>query len=177
MRRTLDRLGLAGHERVLDVGCGTGTLLSAVQSRSPAAALTGVDLVPAMIAIARTKVSPNVGLVAANAEALPFCDGSFDVVASTSSFHFWGQPDLALAEVARVLVRGGRLVVTDWCDDFLACRAYDVVLRLVDAAHRRAYGAGECERFLRRCGFEVERIERYKLDWLWGMMTVRALKP
>ncbi|MBI4641104.1 MAG: class I SAM-dependent methyltransferase [Candidatus Tectomicrobia bacterium] len=177
LRETLYRLELGSSDRLLDVGCGTGALLSTVRRVNPTVTIIGVDLVPEMLSIARGKLGADVPLAAANAEYLPFHPSTFDVVVSTSSFHYWLQPTAGLSEIARVLRPGGRLVITDWCDDYLACRLCDLVLRLVDPAHHRSYGLKECEQWLEACGYKVSAIERYKINWLWGMMTATAFKP
>jgi ubiquinone/menaquinone biosynthesis C-methylase UbiE len=159
---TLRRVAIQAGESILDVGCGTGALLD----RVAAAKRTGVDLSLAMLARARVR---DCGcLVAGDAQRLPFCDSTFDVAVSTSSFHFWPAPSLALAEIHRVLRPRGRLVVTDWCDDFLACRLYERLRR------RNVYSTAECARLLADAGFAIDEVDRYKVSWLWGMMTVSA---
>jgi len=60
------------------------------------------------------------------AERLPFLDEAFDVVVSTSTFHYLRRPGKALREIARVLKPGGEIVITDWCHDYLACHVYDL---------------------------------------------------
>lgn len=171
---TLVRLELGPGQSVLDVGCGTGALLHAIQRLDPAARLQGVDLTPAMLRVAAGKLHPGTGLAAADAAALPFAAASFDLVVSTSSLHYWTDPVAGLREMVRVARPAGRIVVTDWCDDYLACWICDRVLRLADRAYRRAYGRRECRRFLAAAGLRVERLDRYKISWLWGLMTARA---
>jgi SAM-dependent methyltransferase len=171
-RETLRRAALGPEDRVLDLGCGTGALLAAVRRLVPGVRITGVDLVPAMLAVARAKLEPSSRLLtAAEAGALPFRAATFDVVVSSNSFHYWPRPLAGLAEIARVLRPGGRLVLTDWCDDFLACRLCDHLLRLVDRAHHRAYRRAELERLLEQTGYRLLAVDRYKIDWLWGLMT------
>ncbi|HVT14745.1 MAG TPA: methyltransferase domain-containing protein [Thermoanaerobaculia bacterium] len=173
-RETLRRAGVRASDRLLDIGCGTGALLAAVRGAVPAAAVTGIDLVPAMLAVARRKAAAGPGLAAADAVRLPFRPCSFDVVVSSSSFHYWHDPRLGLSEIARVLRPGGRVVLTDWCADFLACRICDAVLRLIHPVHRRVYRRAECARLLAEAGFIEGAVERYKIDWLWGLMTATA---
>lgn len=174
---TLRRLETGPGQRLLDVGCGTGALLASVAGGAADSDQCGVDLSAEMLAVARAKTPRTVRLVQASADRLPFADAAFDVVVSTSVFHYFRHPQDALGEASRVLRPGGRLVITDWCDDFLACRACDLILRLFDRAHFRAYGMAELTRMLEAGGFEVVSIERYKIDWLWGMMTAVARKP
>jgi len=171
---TLRRLELGAGRSVLDVGCGTGALLRAIQRIDPSAQVRGIDLTPAMLRVAAGKLRPGTGLAAADAAALPFAAASFDLVLSTSSLHFWADPVAGLREMARVARPAGRIVITDWCDDYLACWICDRVLRLADRAYRRAYGQRECRRFLAAAGLRLERIDRYKINWLWGLMTARA---
>jgi ubiquinone/menaquinone biosynthesis C-methylase UbiE len=174
VRETIRRIPRGGVASLLDVGCGTGTLLAAFAAEEPECAIAGVDLSPVMLAAAARRLPARARLVAADAEHLPFDDEAFDVVVSSSSFHFWPDPLAGLVECRRVLRRGGRLVITDWCDDFLLCRVCDRLLRLRYGAAHRVYGAGDCERLLLTAGFEAPRIERYKVSWLWGVMTAVA---
>src|ERR1700730_14869998 len=176
-RETLRRTSLGAADRLLDVGCGTGAFVSAVRCATPEVRVVGVDLVPAMLVVARGRVGAGTALGAADAEALPFRAGAFDVVVSSSSFHYWSHPGAGLAEIARVLRPGRRLVLTDWCRDFFACRLCDLALELVDPVHRGVLGSSECQRLLAAAGFVVEGLDRYKISWLWGLMTAIASRP
>ena len=51
------------------------------------------------------------------------------------------------------------------------------MLRLVDPAHQRAYGSREYLQLLNRAGYAEAAVERYKINWLWGLMTARAVRP
>ena len=130
-----------------------------------------------MLARARAKLPAEVGLARARAESLPFADGSFELAISTSVLHFVLHPEAALREIGRVLAPGGAVVITDWCDDFLACRLCDAALRLFGRGHFHTYGGEECARMLRAAGFACIEVERYKVSMLWGMMTARGRKP
>jgi ubiquinone/menaquinone biosynthesis C-methylase UbiE len=177
IRETLARLSLDPEDRLLDVGCGTGALLHELARSHPAARLSGVDPVPEMLAVARSRLSPKVELLEGCAERLPFADERFDVIVSCNMFHYLRRPAAALAEMARVLRPGGRLVITDWCDDYLACRICNVYLRAFSRAHFRMYGRRECARLLREAGYEDVRVDRYKINWLWGLMTAIVTRP
>ena len=161
---------------MLDVGCGTGALLYRISQTHSANQLAGVDPVPEMLAIARQRLGSAVELREGWAESLPFESEQFDVVVSCNMFHYVREPIAALREMERVLRFGGQLVITDWCDDYLACRLCDLYLRLFSPSHVRIYRERECERLLKEAGHDKVAIERYKINWLWGLMTARTTK-
>ena len=176
LRATLDAVPWERLRKILNVSCGTGLLEEAVQALQPGKEIVGVDISMAMLEQARRKLTGahEIRLVNAAAEALPFAEASFDAVLCANSFHFYRQPERVLQEFHRVLRAGGCLVVVDWCDDYLACKICDRLLRLVDPAHFRTYGMKECQRLLTAANFEIELGQRFKIDWLWGLMTFRA---
>jgi ubiquinone/menaquinone biosynthesis C-methylase UbiE len=104
-------LVVRGDERALDVGTGAGALALAL---APLVAhVVGVDVVPELLARARERVPANVELVEADATALPFERGSFDLVCTARMLHHVARPELAVAELARVLRPGGTMLVVD----------------------------------------------------------------
>jgi len=99
---------------LLDVGCGTGALLEQVRLTDAGIELHGIDLSPAMLAVARQCLGSAADLQVADAEALPLPDGSVDAVVCVDSFHHYPRPDVALAEMRRVLRGCGELIVAEW---------------------------------------------------------------
>ena len=175
-RETMKRLPLRPGDRLIDIGCGTGALLHALSEANGEASLVGVDPTPEMMRIARERLPPAVRLVLGRGERLPFRDESFDVAVSASVFHYFRQPRVALAEIARVLRPRGLVVITDWCGNYLACRVCDRILRWINRAHFRAYSREECHALIESAKFESIEIECYKINWLWGLMNARAVK-
>lgn len=176
VRETLRRLELHRGESLLDVGCGTGVLLEAISASVPDAKLAGVDPSPEMLELARNRLGEGVLLKQSHAESLPFADQAFDVVVSTNAFHYFRDPVGALKEMARVLRPNGLLAITDWCDDYVACWLCDLWLRVFDRAHFRTYGRKQCRDLVEQAGFTDVRIARYKINWLWGLMTAVGRK-
>ena len=158
---------------MLDVGCGTGELLRQIGARYPGAKLAGIDPVAPMLTVARGKLPPGVDLEAGWADGLPWPDASFDVVVSCNVFHYVTNPGPALAEMSRVLAPHGRIVITDWCDDIsrAGCAALPA---LTGAAFHKIYRAGD-ESLFSAAGYSTG-IERYKISWLWGLMTASAVR-
>ena len=96
--------------RILDVWCGSGALLRFVGALRPEARLAGIDPAPEMVRVAS---SSRLSVVQAAAESLPFGDGSFDLVVSSTSFSHWKDREAGLRECRRVLVPGGALLLAD----------------------------------------------------------------
>lgn len=110
----LKLLGPVAHQRVLDVGCGDGAFAAALASRG--AAVTAIDSDPSMVTAARERAarsSPSFTVASGYAEALPCADGTFDAVVAVTVLCFVSEADRAVAEMARVLRPGGRLVIGD----------------------------------------------------------------
>ena len=123
----LDRLGLRGDERILDLGCGRGAVLLMAAQRLTTGRAVGVDLwrsadqsgnsaeTTRRNAIAEG-VADRVELHTGNMTALPFEDNSFDVVVSSLAIHnIRGRAgrEKAISEAVRVLRPGGRLMIAD----------------------------------------------------------------
>jgi SAM-dependent methyltransferase len=110
---TLDLAGLRGDEAVLDVGCGNGTYLWALDERRHRGLVVGMDLSPGMLAAARTR-SGDARLMLGDAQILPFADRSFDVVLAMHMLYHLPDRALGIRELRRVLRSDGvALVVTN----------------------------------------------------------------
>ncbi|OJU79860.1 MAG: hypothetical protein BGO11_17600 [Solirubrobacterales bacterium 70-9] len=118
-RRLLEIAELKAGDRVLDLGCGTGTLAIAAGQARPGAEITGLDGDPEVLTRARRKASSagaHVDFDEGLSTDLPYGDDRFDVVLSTLFFHHLepAAKRATAAEIARVLCPGGRLLVADW---------------------------------------------------------------
>ncbi len=101
---------VAGH-RVLDAGCGSGLLASALRAKG--AHVTGFDASPAMVDLARNRLGEGAAIhVADLAERLPFDDAEFDDVVTSLVLHYLPDWTAPLAEMRRVLRPGGRLLLS-----------------------------------------------------------------
>ena len=112
-------LGQIGEgEAVLDIGCGAGVdTIVAAKMVGPPGTVTGIDLVPEMLAQARENVEmmglENVTFVETSAEKMPFPDADFDIVISNGVYNLIPDKLSALAEAFRVLKPSGRLMIAD----------------------------------------------------------------
>ena len=97
--------------RVLDAGCGSGTLTEALRARG--ALVTGFDSSPAMLELARERLGEDVDLQVADISLpLPFADGAFDDVVAALVLHYLEDWTAPLSELRRVLKPGGRLLLS-----------------------------------------------------------------
>jgi ubiquinone/menaquinone biosynthesis C-methylase UbiE len=166
---------------VLDIGCGTGTFAISLASTRPDAQVMGIDGDPEILALARAKdgaerVQWREGL----AGALPFGDGSVDVVTMSLVLHHLlpAQKREALVEARRVLKPAGSLQIADWGSPHdPAMSAVFYITQAIDGFERTAdHRAGRLPGLVGEAGFgEVERYER--LRTAFGSLDLLAAKP
>lgn len=107
--------GVAPGDRVLDVGCGTGSLALTLAGRSEPAAVTGIDIAPPYIAYAAERTAdPRVSFVTGDAMSMTFPTGAFDRCYSLLALNFMSDPAAALAGMRRVTRPGGTVAVAVW---------------------------------------------------------------
>ena len=110
--------GLAHGDRVLDVGCGTGSLTFTLPEVANVASVTGVDLTEPFLAFARARNSdPRLHFEQVDARNLPFADNTFDRAFSLLVLQFIPDAERAVAEMRRVVRPGGSITAAVW-DDF-----------------------------------------------------------
>lgn len=118
-RAVVRRVKRSDPRRVLDLATGTADLAIAIACRMPKAHVTGGDISEGMLALGREKVwkaglSQRISLVTARAEELPFADAEFDAVTAAFGVRNFSDVRQGLAQMARVLDRGGRVFVLEF---------------------------------------------------------------
>jgi cyclopropane fatty-acyl-phospholipid synthase-like methyltransferase len=177
----LARAALAPGMRVLDVGCGTGTLALWAAQLQPGAQVCGIDADERVLRRARRKLRRAGAAVAferAFSDALPYADASFDRVLSSLFFHHLTRESKrdTLREIARVLKPGAELHVADFGE--ARSRGARWALQLVgwlDGPERVAdHARGRFPGLLAEAGFE--RVERAVAARSWGLLELYAAR-
>lgn len=109
----INELSKIEFETILDLGCGTGSVLSLLLEQKSSVHAFGLDLSDEMLAVAKQKLGEEVELMQGDAERLPYEDNSFEVVICIESFHHYPNPSKALDEVYRVLKPKGKFLLCD----------------------------------------------------------------
>lgn len=168
--------GVHAGQRVLDVGSGTGVV--AVTAARLGARVTGSDLTPALLEQAKQNsaiAGVDVEWREADAEALPFADDAFDVVLSQFGHMFAPRPEVATAEMLRVLRPGGTLAFSTWPPDHFVARMFALVARFAPPPPQGAASPvlwGEPTIVRERLGDAVRDLV-FERD----MLTFNALSP
>lgn len=156
----LGRIELEADARVLEVGCGRGIGLEILERRFPRRAKAGFDLDPAMVRLAHQRVAGGRvrGTVnVADAQAMPFPDQSFDLVAEFGILHHVPGWRAAVAEIGRVLKPGGHFVFEDLTSRFSENRTVSLFL---DHPQGLAIHADRFADALEEAGLAVDRLQR-----------------
>ena len=185
LRRMVTLAVLRGDERVLDIATGGGhtALAFAPHVRD----VIATDLTPAMLAAAERFITgegvANVRFQQADAEALPFAAGAFDVVTCRVAAHHFGDVPRFLDEVARVLTGGGTFILVDTIapPDVALDQFIDSVERLRDPSHVRDYTEADWRAFCTAAGLEVTQSETWRKtipfdDWCDRMRVSGATR-
>jgi ubiquinone/menaquinone biosynthesis C-methylase UbiE len=175
-QRLLDQASLHAGQRVLDLGCGTGTLAVWAKEREPEIELAGIDGDSAVLERARRKAEKagvEIDFREAMADALPFEDASFDRVMSSLFFHHLTREDKerCAGEIARVLKPGGELHLADLGPGGPLMRVAFLTTQLLDGFERTWDNvAGRLPAILEAAGLHDMR-ERYRLRTISGSLV------
>jgi ubiquinone/menaquinone biosynthesis C-methylase UbiE len=150
---------VSNTDRVVDVACGAGTL--ALRFARQARWVCGADLTPAIMARAKNTAAAdhlsNIDFVLTDAHRLPFAENSLDIAITSYALHHMPDAPGAIAEMARVVRRGGRVGIADIyvSETPEAARLSERIERIRDASHTRGLTRREFEETVRANGLKV----------------------
>ncbi len=163
----VDAVAPRAGEHVLDVAAGTGNV--AIRAAACGAKVTAVDIAPRMVQWGRERTGPAVEWIEGDVEDLPLPDNTVDVALSAFGVIFAPRPDVALAQLRRVLKPGGRIALTAWTTDgYVAQRARLIRLFVPpDPAAADSLSWGDPEILKQRLATEFTgiTIERLAVPW------------
>jgi SAM-dependent methyltransferase len=136
IEHAVERLRPKSGERILDLATGTGWGSRVIAQRFPGVRLTGADIADQMLDHARSVAALqklDIEYRHADAEKLPFADGEFDGVISTFGVMFVGKPEAAASELARIVRKGGRVVLATWKADSNLFNMFGVMKKFMPA--------------------------------------------
>jgi ubiquinone/menaquinone biosynthesis C-methylase UbiE len=109
----MKKIKMQPFKSILDVGCGTGAMLSIVINEYKDIQACGIDLSEKMLEKAAELLGQRVQLIAGDSDNLPWEDDYFDLVVCNSSFHHFPEPVKVLKEIRRVLKSNGRIIIAE----------------------------------------------------------------
>lgn len=150
---------LKENDRVLDVACGTGTLLGRLNNKAKIHAY-GIDISEKMIDVARQKY-PKITFKAQSCHPLSFEDESFDIITVCCAFHHFERPQHFVNECKRVLKKNGRVYIADPnYSPLVRMVANTLVFRLSKKGDVKVYSEKELKAFFDKAGFT--KVQTYK---------------
>lgn len=174
-----EHLRLEGGEHVLDLACGTGRLAALLRRAHPALRVTGVDISPDMLRVARQRLPQDehttwhLGAL----ETVELTPGSFDLVTCSNAFHLMPDQSGVLARMVHLARSGGAIAVVDWCREYPQIAALQLLAPLLDRQHRNILTRAQLKALLEGAGLELECSARFMATRFWGMMCMVARKP
>lgn len=162
---------------ILDVGCGTGVILSMVLDEYKDIRACGIDLSEKMLEKATEILSHRVQLITGDSAYLPWKDNFFDLVVCNSSFHHYPEPVKSLKEMHRVLRLNGKIIIAEpwWTSPIRFLINWYLKSPFNYGGDVRIYSKREICRLFTECGFESIQWELIKKKYC--IATARALKP
>lgn len=182
--RLIQQIQIGSEQRVLDLGCGTGTLTLLIKQTYPKTKVFGLDADPKVLQIAEKKITKNgLGVVFDQGMSfeLPYPDHSFDAVVSSLMFHHLTLKNKlrTLGEIYRVLKPQGQLLIADWG------KAQNKIMRIAFLSVQLLDGfktttdnvKGLLPQLMVEAGFD-KTVETGRFMTLYGTISLyKAIKP
>lgn len=150
----IDILSPLQFSEIIDVGCGTGEILSIIRKLYPTVSLYGIDISKEMLKRAKEKRIDDVHFYLGDAERLPFENGKFNLLICTDSFHHYPNPQIAIDEFYRVVQNDGYLLLVDYWKPFPLRQLMNIFIPFSNEGDVKVYSKQEIIHYLRNSGFK-----------------------
>jgi len=157
-RMMLDAVEVQHGQTVVDVACGTGSLIAAVSKKADIQA-HGIDIAEQMIKVAK-ETHPGISFMVASSVPLPFENTSVDAIMVSAAFHHFEEPQRFADECARVLCAGGRVYIGEFCPPPVVQQIMNFAIRFMKTGDVKIYSDLELIAFFAEAGFEIMRIRK-----------------
>jgi ubiquinone/menaquinone biosynthesis C-methylase UbiE len=165
------------NKTILDFGCGTGELVKRLLSLNPDLAhITGYDPVEEILRQAQMKMSqlPEDSQKKVKLQSHLNFENKFDLIVSSSVFHYLPKPRARLHHFKSLLREGGILVLLDYTKSSLLVRYFEWFFKYIDSMHQQAYTPKQIKIMVESADFKLEDSEEFKITPLWKGFVIRV---
>jgi len=174
-KKIISKTNLVAESHVLDIGCGSGLFLRTAGAKG--ATITGIDVSPELLDIARER-NPHATLLNQDMEHLPFADKSFDIVTGFNSLPYAEDINKVMAEIKRVLKEDGKLAIGIWgsAEESEALKVLSSIASLLPEPPAGSpgplalSGEGKVEKILEAAGFRI--LEKGRAEGHWNFSSL-----
>lgn len=152
---------------IMDVGCGTGLMLTMIQNRFPEARLSGIDASPAMLKIATARL-PDANYYITDVENMKKMDQTYDVVCSINVLHHLNDPVAHIRQLHRLCRRGGTVFLCDFAIDTPQMKILELYWRFTHPAHHMAFSQKALRAMLEK-KFRIGKAEILNPGGVWRL--------
>jgi ubiquinone/menaquinone biosynthesis C-methylase UbiE len=155
----IEKIKNISFKTVLDIGCGTGEILSLITKHNSVRAF-GMDISLEMLTVAEDKLGGRANLIIADAGNLPYDECFFDLVICNDSFHHYPNPIGVLSEIKRVLKNKGTLILSDICLPPLKRKLLNMFIFLSPDGDFKIYSEKDITKLINEAGFNSCTYEK-----------------
>lgn len=113
LRSVINEVNIKKNSKILDIGCGTGIVLSILKNKNKKLKLYGIDISKNMLKISQKRLGKNVNLKLESIEETNFKTNYFDYIFSTEAFHHYYNHELAMKNIYNILKKNGEFILVD----------------------------------------------------------------
>jgi len=153
---------------VIDLGCGTGRLLSLIANEFPNSILHGVDGTPEMIKTSRQRLKGKCALIQADLDDYAPAHG-YDIVISTTVLHHLNNPDNHIQTIQNALSNNGHAFISEFALDTIPLKLANIWWSRTQPSHKKAWSSSKLKKIICKNGFTITDKAILKPDKFWRL--------